>query len=236
MVSGTHQPIIEKDQWQRVQALLNTNARTPDFRQNVSPFAGFLKCGDCGRAMVKTTWGGKTFYTCGSYKRYGASVCSKHYIAHDVLTKVILDDLNQLIAGVENLRQLAQQGAAKRPRSGTDQPQKLEAALQRIQRRRQSAYEDYQDTLISKGDYLRYRADYDAQEQALQAQLDKLRSTAQDDPLSLPWVKELLASGHLTELDHPTVAAAIREIRVYEGNRIEIDYLFPESYRALLER
>ncbi len=47
--------------------------------------------------MVKTTWGGKTFYTCGSYKRYGASVCSKHYIAHDVLTKVILDDLNQLI-------------------------------------------------------------------------------------------------------------------------------------------
>ena len=30
--------------------------------------------------MVKTTWGGKTFYTCGSYKRYGASVCSKHSI------------------------------------------------------------------------------------------------------------------------------------------------------------
>ena len=82
----------------------------------------------------------------------------------------------------------------------------------------------------------RYHADYDAQEQALQAQLDKLRSSAQDDPLSLPWVKELLASGHLMELDRPTVAAAIREIHVYEGNRIEIDYLFPESYRALLER
>ena len=81
----------------------------------------------------------------------------------------------------------------------------------------------------------RYRADYDAQEQALQAQLDKLRSSAQDDPLALPWVKELLTLGHLTELDRPTVAAAIREIRVYEGNRVEIDYLFPEDYRALLE-
>ena len=71
---------------------------------------------------------------------------------------------------------------------------------------------------------------------ALQAQLDKLRGTAQDDPLCLPWVKELLASGQLAELDRPTVAAAIREIRVYEGNRMEIDYLLPESYRALLER
>ena len=112
---------------------------------------------------------------------------------------------------------------------------KLERALQRIQRRRQSAYEDYQDALISKGDYLRYRADYDAQEQALQAQLDKLRDSVQDEPLSLPWVKELLASGQLAELDRPTVAAAIREIRVYEGNRIEIDYLLPEGCRALLE-
>ena len=161
-------------------------------------------------------------------------MCSKHYIAHDVLTKVILDDLNRLIAGVENLRQLARQGAAKYP--AADQSQKLEAALQRIQRRCQSAYEDYQDALISKEDYLRYRADYDAQEQALQAQLDKLRGTAQEDPLSLPWVKELLALGRLTALDRPTVAAAIREIRVYEGNRIEIDYLFSESYRVLLER
>ena len=105
VVPDTHQPIIEKDQWQRVQALLNANARTPDFQQNVSPFAGFLKCGDCGRAMVKTTRSGKTFYTCGSYKRYGASVCSKHYIAHDAVAKVVLDDSNRLLAAVENLRQ-----------------------------------------------------------------------------------------------------------------------------------
>ena len=235
VVSGTHQPIIEKDQWQRVQTLLNAHVRTPDFHQNVSPFAGFLKCGDCGRAMVKTTWGGKIFYTCGSYKRYGASVCSKHYIAHDVVAKVVLDDLNRLMAAVENLRQLAQQGVAQRPSSNGDPPQKLEAALQRIQRRRQSAYEDYQDALISKEDFLRYRADYDAQEQALQVQLDKLRGSVQDDPLSLPWVKELLASGQLAELDRPTVAAAIREIRVYEGNHMEIDYLLPEGCRALLE-
>ena len=103
-----------------------------------------------------------------------------------LVAQVVLDDLNQLMAAVENLRQLAQQGAA--------------------------------------------------QEQALQAQLDKLRGSAQDDPLSLLWVKELLGSGQLAELDRPTVAAAIREIRVYEGNRMEIDYLLPEGYRALLER
>ena len=55
--------------------------------------------------MVKTTRSGKAFYTCGSYKRYGASVCSKHYIAHDAVAKVVLDDLNRLLPAVENLRQ-----------------------------------------------------------------------------------------------------------------------------------
>ena len=98
---------------------------------------------------------------------------------------------------MENLRQLAQQSAANRPLPDADQPQKLEAALQRVQRRRRSAYEDYQDALISKEDYLRCRADYDAQERALHVQLDKLRDSAPDDPLALPWVKELLASGQL---------------------------------------
>ena len=39
VVSDTHEPIIEKGQWQRVQALLNANARTPDFQQSISPFA-----------------------------------------------------------------------------------------------------------------------------------------------------------------------------------------------------
>ena len=43
-------------------------------------------------------------------------------------------------------------------------------------------------------------------------------------------VKEMLAAAADGDL-----AAAIREIRVYEGNRIEIDYLLPESCRALLE-
>ena len=235
IVSDTHEPIIEKAQWDRVQALLCAKTRTPDFNQNVSPFAGFLKCGDCGRAMVKTTWGDKVFYTCGSYKRYGSSVCSKHYISQDTLTQVVLADVNRLIASVEDLQNLARQGAAHAPRSTANQSDKLEAALARVQQRRKQAYEDYQDSLLSREDFLRYRNDYDAQEQSLQAQLDKLRAPTRDDPLQQPWVQNLLRLGRLTELDRATVAALIRQIRIFEDGHMEIDYLLPESCRPLLE-
>lgn len=53
VVEGTHEPIISRRQWERVQALLAKDTRTSAFEQNVSPFAGFLRCGDCGRAMSK---------------------------------------------------------------------------------------------------------------------------------------------------------------------------------------
>lgn len=38
--------------------------------------------------------------TYGSYKRYGAFVCSRHCIAHDMTAQVPPDDLRQLIATV----------------------------------------------------------------------------------------------------------------------------------------
>ena len=47
VVEGTHEAIISKQQWDRVQALLAKDTRTPSFEQNISPFAGFLRCGDC---------------------------------------------------------------------------------------------------------------------------------------------------------------------------------------------
>ena len=43
IVDGTHEAIIPRDQWDRVQKILNSNAKTLDFESNVSPFAGFLK-------------------------------------------------------------------------------------------------------------------------------------------------------------------------------------------------
>lgn len=56
--------------------------------------------------MVKTRSNGRISYSCGSYKRYGGSVCMAHYIRHDVLERIILEDLNKVIASLENLKAL----------------------------------------------------------------------------------------------------------------------------------
>ena len=235
VVEGTHEAIIEPDQWERVQTLLQKDTRTLNFEQNVSPFAGFLRCGDCGRAMSKTNHPGGVYYCCGSYKRYGPSVCTRHGIAHRDLERLVLDDLNKIIASVEDLHTLAQeaQEGAKLPDRRAEQ-ERVRGSLTRAQRLRKEAYEDYKEGLISKEDYLRYKKDYQEQEDRLSIQLEHLQGQEERQEES-PWVSELLKLGKLTELDRATVAETIKEIRVYEDH-VEITYNFSDDLGLLCEQ
>ena len=237
VVESTHEPIISKELWDTAQAQLNKNTRTLDLNNNVGLFAGFLKCGDCGRSMVKTKWDGRINYSCGSYRRYGASFCSSHYIPQSDLEEIILSDLNSIIATVDDMAQIA---AQNRPRNDfkqrvEEERRRLETAAARVQRLKKNSYEDYRDNLLTREEFLRYKADYDQQEQTLLGQLDALNSKQPDHLLEEPWVEQLLRLGHLTELDRATLAQTVKEIRIFEDKQIEIHYLFSDDLRILLE-
>ena len=230
IVPGTHEAIVSREQFDRVQQLLKRNTRQPDFRRNVSPFAGFLRCGDCGRALCKVTRAGGDYYGCGSYKRYGPAVCSPHWISHRELEGIVLADLNQVVASIEDLTSLAKEAV---PSSGKkDFPadrNRIQGSLDRLYRLKKSSYEDYRDELISKEDYLRYKTDYEAQEAALTAQLDLLTTVPETDPLEKPWVTGLLRHRTLPELDRATLAVTIQQILVFQDGKLEITYRFADD-------
>ena len=235
VVNETHEAIIDRELWDAVQAQVTKNSRQLDFQSNVGLFAGFLKCADCGRSMTKTTWANRTSYSCGSYHRYGKTVCSPHYISQADLEAILLDDLNRIIAAVADLKKLADENRdshdSEAPR--IHEENRLRSALERIRRLKKNAYEDYRDQLLSKAEFLRYKEDYDRQEQALEQQLDTCKAPEQPT-LEQPWVDKLISLGHLTELDRMTLAQTVKEIRIYEGKHIEITYLFSQELDALL--
>ena len=233
VVSDTHEAIIGAEQWERVQALLHKRTRQLSFEQNQSPFAGFLRCGDCGRAMVKTKRAGGIYYSCGSYKRYGPTVCTKHSISHAVLEEIVLHDLNQIISSVQNLQTLAEEAKQPSSRGRSGERERLEGGLERLYRLKKSAYEDYRDGLIRREDFMRYQSDYECQERELSAQLQQLENGQEEDLLLHPWVQSLLQHGKLTSLDRVTVAETVRQILVFEDGRIEITYTFSNELGLL---
>ncbi|MEG2097623.1 MAG: recombinase family protein [Pseudoflavonifractor sp.] len=234
VVPNTHQAIISPEQFARVQALLKRDTRSLDFSQNLSPFAGFLRCGDCGRAMSKTSGAGGVQYCCGSYKRYGPSICTRHGISHRELECILLEDLNTVIASVKNLKEVADGAVVQKPLCNLEtQRKKYQGELERLYRLKKAAYEDYREGALPKADYLRYQADYGQREAQLTALLQTLDEVAAPKALEQPWVENLLKYGKLTTLDRATIAEAVEEIRIFEGGRLEITYTFSDQMGCL---
>jgi len=100
---GTHEPIIDRELWDQVQALTAKNYaphKRADGERNL--FTGLLVCSDCGfkmkanveRAMHKDgTEVRYISYICGNYSRSGKAACNCHSIYENALVTLVLDHI-----------------------------------------------------------------------------------------------------------------------------------------------
>lgn len=102
-VENIHEPIIDMELWESVQALFKKNVT---FRNNAMGrpyrFSGLLECADCHCALKGSRdarrkgtdpnheWVG---YKCGTYSGGGKGACSSHYIAEFILIDLIKQDI-----------------------------------------------------------------------------------------------------------------------------------------------
>lgn len=250
IVPNTHEAIIDMDIWNKVQSLLGRQYKDIDLVSNRNIFAGFLKCGDCGRSLMKISWKlvDNSFayaFKCGTYKRNGKKFCTPHTISCHALEQIILNDLNIIIQNIENLQELVESQEQELYRtqiSGMAVLERLETELSKIKRLKKSVYEDYKENLISREELIEYRTDYQKQEERLTRQIEAQKCQNTSFPgqnlFRNPWIARLLDLKEIKELDRNIVVEMIDEILVYENHKIKIRYnftdelknLFPESY------
>lgn len=252
VVKNTHPPIIDIEVWEKVQNLLHRETKQLDLDQNVSIFAGFLKCGDCGRALAKklpylkkgecrqsnSTTG--ISYVCGSYTRYGKHMCTPHLISHDVLEQIVLYDLNTLIGSVDNLKKLIEDQNTASPIHDTIlglEKSKSETELRKVCNLKKEVYQDYKEGLLSKEDFLSYHNDYKIKEKLLNQKIGTLDEENNHAPCNnvfdRPWIKNLLKFKELNQLDRAIITDMIDTIFVYENNHVKIVYNFRDELNLL---
>lgn len=247
IVEGTHEPIIDRETWDKAQSLLKRRTRSLDFETNNSIFAGFLKCGDCGRAMSKTSYtrNGKKrcTFSCGSYKRCGRTCCTPHTITLEVLEGVILEDLRTIIQHVDNLEELIANEDTNKSADNNIHDAEIattKAQLERIRLLKKSVYEDYKDALISKEEYLTYREDYKTKEELYIKQIELLEEkkteAIPEDITQIPWIKKLLKMKNIEELSRDIIVEMIDKIEIFEKKRIKITYRFGDEMKDLFSK
>lgn len=238
IVENTHEPIIDKDTWNKVQNLLQRNTRQTNLTSNVHMFAGFLKCGDCGRAMVKIKRRGVITFNCGSYNRYGTKFCSIHSITEQDLENIILNDLNLIIQSLKNINQIIEEERKKQANTTLQllsDATKYQQEIERLEHKKEHAYEDYSDDIITKEEYLKYKTKYEQQITVIQSKIDIINQTKDTKSItSTPWIEQLLKYEQIDHLDRKTIVEMISMIYVYENHKIKIIYNFSDELEALL--
>ena len=98
IVENTHEAIIDRETFDKVQGLLKRDTRTSPKEKQLYLFSGFLKCADCGRAMSRIASKGiYIYYQCGTYKSLSKKACTMHSIKSDRLEAGVLFAIQQQV-------------------------------------------------------------------------------------------------------------------------------------------
>ena len=248
IVKNTHEPIIDKETWDKVQFILSQATRQVPQNKELATLAGFVRCNDCKKSMIryygyKTADGNKVYYyACASYKRYGNSVCSKHAIRYDHLEKIILTDLNDCLKTIKDYKEYINQNKNKIDTNKNiiqNEINKLVTEIEKVSSLKQGLYEDYKEKIITKDEYLNFKDDYTNKEENANKKLflmkEKLQEN-QEDKLS-EWLQKFSDFGIIEKLDRNIMATFVNCIYVIDDkNNIMIDYRFNNDLKHLLNK
>lgn len=248
-VEGTHEAIISKDVFDRVQEQIATRRRSMK-NQTTQIFSGLLKCADCGWSMrfgtnrqTKTPY---SHYDCSRYGQLG-NQCSAHYIRYDVLYPYVLSRLQFWIKAVHQnekaiaarlLKSSNSEQEAKRKRAAAEK-KRAEKRLAELDSLVARIYEDRIAEVITARNFSMLSQKYQQEQEALEAkilalntQLEAAREQTENIEKWLALVKQYT---DLSELTAEVLNTLIEKILIHEavkdseGKRvqeIEIFYRF----------
>ena len=181
---NTHEAIITRELWDTVHQMMKARRRE-NSTGTVQPFAGLVKCADCGSSLnvsYDKKKGRYNGFTCWVYKNYGKERCTSHAIGWVTLNQLVLEDIRrnayeaktaaseymQMLVDVKTEKQKAEIDRCKR---------ELKKADKRIEELTKILNKLYEDVALEKISEERYQAmapKYEREQSELRGQREKL--------------------------------------------------------------
>ena len=170
-VEGTHEPIIDRELWDRVQALVAQKAK-PFTVGTIGLFARKARCMNCGYTMRSSKNHGKHYLQC-SNRHVAKDACIGSFISVDKLEKAVIDELNKLSAEYPDKDELEQNVQFNNDLRG--QKEALETEIAAYQKKIaeytkgiRELYLDKVKGILSELDYLDLSKDFSTQKERLE--------------------------------------------------------------------
>lgn len=244
IVENTHEAIIEREYFERVQRLLKRDTRVSPQKDTLYLFSGFLRCADCGKSMIRSKVKGTVYYYCNTYKSRSKNACTKHTIRHDRLEAAVLCAIRQQVyLAIDYTKAIERLNRAPIVKSQikklTEAIEQKERELAKITRYKQSIYQDWKDDIISQTDYFNMRSGYEREEAALHEMIQRLLEERKDEENGVntenPFLVAFRKYENITQLSRDILIELIDCIKVHEGGNISIVFRFADELNRIVD-
>ena len=184
-----HEPIIDRETWERVQELTKNSKRRKPKDENVkkSIFTNLLYCGDCGHKLwfnINKQNPSIRFYSCSNYKGIRGTCESTHYVREDSLEQVVKMELFKLAtfldhdetAFAELLEHKTNKDALAERKAAESALAAATARSQELLRLYERVYEDNVNGKVTDDWFMRLSHKYEVEQEELKKQMFDLKN------------------------------------------------------------
>lgn len=245
-VENTHEAIISEDNFLIVQNLLKVDSRVSPVSEKSSLFAGVLFCGDCGEQMIrrvnryKDTQ--KVYYICSTKNR--GEGCTRHSIEEEKLKRIMLESIQRYANYFLEEKRVFEKSLELE--TNFEAVVRYDTEIARLKQEQDKyyslcsgLYEDLKNGIISKEEFERLHGEFKRKatefEDAQKKQENMIKQLFKNGVISAGRLKTMQDCAELKEIDRHTLCSMVKEILVYEEQRIEIVFYYTDQYRIMSE-
>lgn len=249
IVENTHDAIIEQELFDKAQKLHQQDTRTAPKERALYLLSGYVRCGDCGKAMIRTSSSGKgkkqfTYYKCRTYTRQSKEVCTPHTIRAEMLEEAVFNTTKQQIQLVDSLREAVEK--INQSPNARNESQRLiamqrarETELEKVTQIKDGLFKDWKNGDITQQEYRRYKEEYEQETERLTEIINNLkaeqRMMAEGVNCDNLYLSTFSKYSKIQTLERRMVVDLIENIHVFADGEIKIDFTYADQYKMILD-
>jgi len=252
LVEKTHEPIVERSLYNKVQELLEINKEeamrkveqcTSENCSNI--FAGVIRCGRCQGAVRRSyyTYGKNQrthyFKCCAAYYFQGHEDCTAVYINEKKLKNVVFQVLQKhFLVLVGQFNELEQKVSGERYTAFLNSNNKLAGQfkneLEQLKVKKRRAYVEYKEGIVSEEEYFEQKLVLGNHENRITENLRRIQMKKEEAEHKLAIAKEqiqpVLRFQNEESLCKEMIAAFVESIQIISANKVAIKLRYQDEF------
>lgn len=247
-VDNTHEAIITKEDFKKVQEVIKVNNKRKDNSQptNYSIFKGKLKCADCGKAMTKQEdfRGNRNIsnYYCMRYLQV-SKTCSPHKIKTSDLENMVLEAIQVQVKLVIELEKSLSKLYFKNNQVSAETEYKnnvriSEIKIDNLKEKKRKNYEEWKFGKIDKNEFLKLSSEIDDNIKLLNEEIELYTNTYKETVKKIRkndyWIGHYKRNRRIRKVSKEVLDELIEVIYVKSDGSIDIKFKYQDEYENLV--